>query len=83
MQKQINELMNDPGWIATETAVMKKKHYFLKGSEESLCGKIFNTSKKVKGETLRICEECKKMLLNGSYKQEESVKIRTSFEVAF
>lgn len=81
MRKKENEIMEDPGWIATETAVMKKKHYFENGNEESLCGKIFNTSKKVRGETINVCEDCKKILLNKN-PREEPQRIKADFGVA-
>lgn len=77
------DLMNDPRWIATETIVMKKKHYFLEGSEESLCEKIFNTSKKVKGDNIVYCDVCKKILLKNTSIKIEPVQIKVNLEVAF
>lgn len=60
------------GWIPTETMAVKRLHYFIEG-EESLCGKIFNTDKKVKGNLLIKCEKCLTILKETKFKEPEEI----------
>lgn len=56
------EASNFGKWIKTETMTTTKYHYFPKGTDESLCGKLFNLEKKIKKEVDTHCSECKGQL---------------------